>query len=340
MKKMKIVNLCGSKYIHCGGDWGVMYVHVMNAFHRLGYEVRVSPFLNFYETKIPSFVKVGIEDNPEHVYVYNHTYIEELHEYGNFLGRKTLFIKPTGPGPECFTIDPEGFAGASSITDKKPELSNVRAGEFFNTTATNIIKSKKHKWSNRNDIKLEAELTQDLPENYTLIFGQMPHDSTVVDISFGDHWKKLTQVTKKLLECSKYPVVLKLHPCLLAESTEEDLTRYLKDIALLEERGATVLQDAINVHDILPKARVVLVENSTAGIEALLHQKPVISFGYPEYHWVTKDLRHLHKVSGFVENLSWYNKENSNKWVCWYYEDYLCKTEEETYLSVKKYLEP
>lgn len=337
---MKIVNLCGSKYVHCGGDWGVMYVHVMNAFHRLGYEVRVSPFLKFYENKLPSFVKIGIEDSPDHVYVYNHTYTEELNSNGCFLGRKTLFIKPTGPGPECFTIDPEGFAGASSITDKEPNFSNSPVGEFFNTTARDIIESKRHKWSNRNDITVDTELSQNLPENYSLILGQMPYDSTVTDISFGDHWKKLTQVTQKLLDWSKYPVVLKLHPCLLLESTEEDLKTYLKDIALLEEKGATVLQDAINVHDILPRARVVLVENTTAGVEALIHQKPVISFGYPEYHWVTKDLRHLHKVSGFVENLSWHSKEEANKWVCWYYKDYLCKTEEDTYTLVKKYLEP
>jgi|TARA_R110002153_G_scaffold101361_1_gene237534 hypothetical protein len=339
MEKMKVVNLCGSKYLECGGDWGQMYFHVMHAFHALGYKVRVSPFLKFYD-ELPSFVEIGIQDNPNDVYVYNHMYIEEVVANQGHLGSKTLFLKPTGPEPECFTIDPQGFAGASSIAYNRPAFSSIRVGDFFNITAKKIIDSKLHKWTNRSDITVDAKLEQKLPKDYTLVLGQMPGDSTVLDVSFGDHWAKLKLATLKLLAWSTYPVVLKLHPCLMEESGEEELDRYLKDIALFEEQGAIVLKEALNIHDVLPGARVVVLENSTAGVDALLHEKPVISFGYPEYHWVTKDLRHLYQLPGFVDNLDWYKKDEADKWVCWYYNNYLCKTEKETYHSIKSYIEP
>jgi hypothetical protein len=335
---MKIVNLCGNKYRKCGGDWGKMYFYVMEAFHKMGYKVHVSPHLIF-DGPLPEYAFLGIEDSNDHVYVYNHTYTEELVKDGWYLGSKTLIIKPTGPTPECFTLDLEGFASASSITYNKPNFLSTEVGDFFDTTVKSIIKNKKHKWSNRTDIVLDAEIETNLPEDYTLVLGQMPGDSTVTEMSFGDHWRKLRLITLNLLQTSKYPVVLKVHPSLIQEAKGSDLDYYIKDMEVLEAEGAIVLKEAVNIHDVLPKARVVIVENSTSGIEALLHQKPLISYGYPEYHWVTKDLRHLHKLTEFVKNLNWHNKQEANKWVCWYYNSYLCKNAEETYNALKGHID-
>ena len=138
------------------------------------------------------------------------------------------------------------------------------------------------------------------------------------------------------------PVVVKLHPSLLHETREftELFERYQRDIALFKDRGAIVLSGFLNLHEVLPAARVVIVENSTAGIDALFHQKPVISYGYPEYHWVTKDLRHLQQLATFVDDISWYDRKKANKWLYWYYTKYLCKNEEDVYNLLKEYLEP
>ena len=338
---MRVVNFCGSRFTEMRGDWERIYFLAMKAFHTLGYEVRVSPYLEFPENSLPEYTTIGIEDNCEHIYVYNHTY-KELVKKNNFLGEKTFFLKPTGPTGNCFTIDPVGFAAASSITYKEPYYHSLKVGKFFTTVVDNIIKNKAHKWENRTDIILDSSQDVVLPQNYTLVIGQMPADSTVQEMSFGDHWEKFKAIVLNLLEHSFLPVVLKLHPSLLHETREftELFERYQRDIALFKDRGAIVLSGFLNLHEVLPAARVVIVENSTAGIDALFHQKPVISYGYPEYHWVTKDLRHLQQLANFVDDISWYDREKANKWLYWYYTKYLCKNEEDVYNLLKEYLEP
>ena len=338
---MKIANICATRFRVICGDWERMYLNIFSALHRLGYEVRISPFLEFPGLKkLPEYVKSGIQDNIEHLYIYNHTYIESIQCSRNFLPKNVLFVKPTGPEPECYSIDPLGFSSSSAITYNEPSFLNINYAEFFDNKATEIIEKKTHKWSNRTDLILDQKLTENLPKDFTLVVGQVPDDSTITDMTLGEHWKKQKNIVLDLLNKSKFPVVLKLHPSLKEEASKEDWEYiYKKDIIEFRKKGATVLEEKINIHDILPQARVVVLDNSTAGLESLLHQKPIISYGYPEYHWVTKDLRALHLLNNFVEDLSWHQKEKANKWIAWYYNNYLCRTENETYLKLKEYLE-
>ena len=103
-------------------------------------------------------------------------------------------------------------------------------------------------------------------------------------------------------------------------------------------RGHTVLYGNENIHDILPKTKVAIIENSTVGIECLIYDIPVISYGYPEYHWVTFDLRHLMQLQNAVSNLSWWNKSSSRQWLTWYCTKYQCWDSQSTLRRLEELL--
>ena len=81
---------------------------------------------------------------------------------------------------------------------------------------------------------------------------------------------------------------------------------------------------AKKIHDFLPKTRVAILENSTAGIECMMHGVPIISYGWPEYHWVTQKLQSLTQLNELVSDLSWHYKSDTEQFIHWYINRYLC----------------
>ena len=323
-------NICARRYLDVYEGWYSAYRNVMDSLHSLGIEVCISPYLNIQE--IPDYATVGITDNKNDIYVYNHTYIEDIKNNNFFMGKKTLFIKPTLPTPYHFTLDSRGYAGASSITYNKPQFIGYDSTSFFNTTALNIIQNRPNKWSDRAWCNFKEQEFLDIPNNHILVLGQLPHDETCQKMSFGDHFKKLENIVDTIAHLDN--IVVKLHPHLLEPADpEEDYApdpRYFDTIDNWKNQGITVLTGYTSLFDILPRTKVAIVENSTSGLECLLHHVPVISYGYPEYHWVTKDLRHLHQLPEYIKDFSWYNYQEANSFIAWYFEQYLCSDLEST----------
>lgn len=314
---MTRVNFCGYMYPQLGGNWGVAYRDLAKAFQELGYtDLRTSRLLQ-WETTFEE-----IEDSSEDVYVYNHTHLRQLVENGFHLGKKTLIMKPTGPAPNYFTIDELGYAACSTITYNKPDFESINEMEFFLSTVPSLIEKKQNKWSDRKDLVLSTDKVK-TPEEHILVLGQMPGDETVRDMSFGNHWDKLEGIVKAL-SVYKEKLVIKLHPTLKSESSSKAWIFYSAAIKKWQNNGHVVFFEKENLHEILPNTRVAIIENSTAGIECLLHQVPIISYGYPEYHWITKDLRHLTCLIDYVEDLSWWDRSLANKWLAWYCTQYQC----------------
>ena len=304
-------------YPQLGGNWGVAYRDLAKAFQELGYtDLRTSRLLQ-WETTFEE-----IEDSSEDVYVYNHTHLRQLVENGFHLGKKTLIMKPTGPAPNYFTIDELGYAACSTITYNKPDFESINEMEFFLSTVPSLIEKKQNKWSDRKDLVLSTDKVK-TPEEHILVLGQMPGDETVRDMSFGNHWDKLEGIVKAL-SVYKEKLVIKLHPTLKSESSSKAWIFYSAAIKKWQNNGHVVFFEKENLHEILPNTRVAIIENSTAGIECLLHQVPIISYGYPEYHWITKDLRHLTCLIDYVEDLSWWDRSLANKWLAWYCTQYQC----------------
>lgn len=318
-------NICARRYVDVYKGWYSAYRNVMDALHELGIDVSISPHLNMEE--IPEYASIGITDSRDAIYVYNHTYIQDIEKNNFFAGKRTLFIKPTLPSPYHFTLDSVGYAAASSITYTKPRFSGYDSTNFFNNIVPNIISNRPNKWSDRSWCGFKDKEDIDVPNNHILVLGQLPQDETCTKISFGDHFTKLESIVDSIQHLEN--IVVKLHPHLIDPAEEDDTEytpepRYFEAIERWRNQGITVLTGYASLFDILPKTRVAIVENSTSGLECLLHQVPVISYGYPEYHWVTKDLRHLHRLPNYITDLSWYNYKEANSFTAWYFEQYLC----------------
>ena len=251
-------------------------------------------------------------DNPD-LHVYNHTCRDlEPDMPGN-----SIIFKPTAPTSKHFQICDLGYANSSRITFEEPIEYEYR--KYDNTEWNEIqdmVDRRANKWDD--SIMLKWPDAKNVKNDHILIVGQMPEDETVMGFGFGDHWKKMCMVIDKLDGYDN--IVIKLHPR-IDKAGVKNLKKKIKE---WEEKGHQVFYGYESIHSVLPKTKVAIIENSTSGIECMMHDVPIISYGYPDYHWITKDLRILTSLKEYINDLSWFNKEKSRRFRCWYINEYLC----------------
>ena len=165
----------------------------------------------------------------------------------------------------------------------------------------------------------------------------MPGDVSVREFSFNNHLNDIERIINKL--DNKDPIVIKLHPFLKDRSNIEDWGRMIEKIKLWNEKGHTLIYGMESIHDILPKTKLVILENSTAGMECMMYDVPIITFGCPEYRWICKELRQIVDLNRFKNDLSWFNKELSRKFLVWYIRDWLCYDAKSTKRRLKELLQ-
>ena len=242
------------------------------------------------------------------VHIYNHCLLNEISTQDKI----NIIFKPTAPSADYFALDTIGYAGASELAFEEP----VEVGAVDFTDAWSIVdklkKDKANKWDD--SILLKWRKGKRTKSDHILVIGQMPDDETVTNFSFGDHTKKLESICRTLKD--ERNVVLKLHP--RYKPTKEFIKR-------IKSYNVEIIDGFISIHDILPHTKVAIIENSTAGIECMMHDVPIISYGYPEYHWVTKKLQSLTQLPYLVKDTHWYDSGYAINFVCWYINHYLCR---------------
>ena len=248
------------------------------------------------------------------LYVYNHT----ARDLEPDMPENSIIFKPTAPTSKHFQICDLGYANSSDITFEEPMYEWKKVYDYEWNEVQDLIKRRANKWDD--SIMLKWPDAENVKENHILIIGQMPEDETVMGFGFGDHWKKMNQIIDKLNDRDN--LVIKLHPRIRKASHRiRDIN---KSIEKWKEAGHQVFSGYESIHSVLPHTRVAITENSTAGIECMMHDVPIISYGYPDYHWITKDLRILTRLNKHVDDLSWWNISNSRKFLLWYMFEYLC----------------
>lgn len=251
-------------------------------------------------------------DNPD-LHIYNHT----CRDLEPDMPENSIIFKPTAPTSKHFQICDLGYANSSRITFEEPIEYEYR--KYDNTEWNEIqdmVDRRANKWDD--SIMLKWPDAKNVKNDHILIVGQMPEDETVMGFGFGDHWKKMCMVIDKLDGYDN--IVIKLHPR-INKAGVRNLDKKIKE---WEEKGHQVFYGYESIHSVLPKTRVAIIENSTSGIECMMHDVPIISYGYPDYHWITKDLRILTSLKEYINDLSWFNKEKSRRFLCWYINEYLC----------------
>jgi hypothetical protein len=114
--------------------------------------------------------------------------------------------------------------------------------------------------------------------DYVLFLCQIPHDETIKyhsDVSVWDALKATLEATKELNKT----LIVKGHP------VNPGSMAPLNSLCKLYNHAHWV--DNVSIHDLIPNAHAVVVVNSGTGMEAMLHKRPVVTFGRCEYDCVS-----------------------------------------------------
>ena len=282
--------------------------------HRYTFKGQFAYAANCIEHAMDMLGHEKVEDNPD-LHIYNHTSRDTEPD----MPENSIIFKPTAPTSQHFQICDLGYANSSRITFEEPveyEFRKVQDSEW--NDIQDMIERRANKWDNAGLFKWTEPFN--IKKDHILILGQMPEDETVKGFGFGNHWDKLCQVVEKLNDRDN--LVIKLHPRIRKAS---HVVPNLNDqIEKWQKAGHQVFSKFESIHAILPKTKVAIIENSTSGIECMMHDVPIISYGYPDYHWITKDLRILTQLNECIDNMNWFNKKLSRQFLIWYVNDYLC----------------
>ena len=276
------------------------------------HQYRFDNFTKHEEIIRQALNELGHVEGGDELNIYNHCHVSEVHTNNN------IIFKPTAPTSRHFVLDTLGYANSSSLAFNKPLAVEMRNWPETDHNVINaLIETKSNKWDDSILLKWRKPKIK-IPNDHVLIIGQQPHDETVNGFGFGDHWKKICQIVNAI---PKDNIVIKLHPAM--KGKKEQIAKWRKE-------GITVIDGFISIHDVLPRTRVAIIDNSTAGIECLMHQVPIISYGWPEYHWATKKLQTLTELPNLVKHLDWHDAEYANNFILWYIHEYLCYDVEST----------
>lgn len=310
----------GYRFQNMRTSWANQINWVATALFELGYDIsQHKSLICDLKNSVPYN---HIRDNPCDLVIYNHADVSHL--TGNIIdAKKTWFFKPTVPTCYHTTLDELGYGPYSSITYNKPtfEKCNLKdVQKFFKTKVKKWIDDKNTKWGNTFENKDEEVDYHD----YALVLGQCGGDEVVTRHDFGSYFCKLIQVIKELIRVTDGLIIVKLHPYTDGENAKDEVfsSKIDKQIKDIEPSRIKVYRNKSNIHNFIKNAKYVVLANSGAGFEVMMHHKPIISWGFPEYHWVTYDLRHLSDLKRAVSNLDWFDKNKSDKFLYWYLEKY------------------
>lgn len=331
---MKKILFWGYKFFDMKVSWAKQVQWLAQALQQEGYIVLKHPK---FICDIPGALIYDFKKDKElDIVIYNHTDISCL--IGDIVKTKrNLFFKPTVPDEFHTTLDEMGYGAYSFITYNKPsfEKSNMQeVDNFFKTKVKNWIDTQSSKWGNRFKTK-EVEIKE---KDYYLVLGQCGGDEVVTRHDFGNYWQKLESVVRELNRVGDKPIIVKLHPYSDGEfaKTTEFAQMIGNKLAKIGKK-VTVYIGKSNVHKFIEGANCVILANSGAGFEVMMHNKPIIAWGFPEYHWIAYDLRHLCDLRRALK-LDWFNKEKSDKFLYWYMTKYCFFDQDSANRRVKELL--
>ena len=318
-------------------DWNTPYRWITESLTAQNIEVYRHPGL-----RLRFDVETSASLTAADLVIYSHTTARHVRGFDG----PQWFVKSTGPGKFHTTLDPLGYGPYSSITYEKPpfdQVSDEEVERFFEEEAG--------RWGNTGDSKWGKGLfgNCEVPfEEYILVLTQTLRDETVTNMFFGDYLNSLKIVIHSLALTTDLPIVVKIHPWTdphkgfvngqPVPSGETAITESVLTVISAISPKVHCFTGFTSVHSFFPRARAVVLCNSGAGIEALLHKKPIISWGFPEYHWVTYDLRHACDMERAL-SLEWVNQQAADRFTYWYVTQYCLYSYESAVRRVSELLD-
>lgn len=325
--------------------WGYKYNDMQQNWRRQMAWLVISLLENGVEVKPhPKFKCFGLQNLPLYEFpkdhdadicIYNHADVSCL--VGNILKvKRNWFFKPTVPTKYHTTLDELGYGPYSSITYEKPDYEDIDNGEikeFFATKVKDWIENRPTKWG----ATFKNEVQEVEERDYHLVLGQCGGDEVVTHHDYGRHFTKLEQIVKELVRVDpNRKVVVKLHP--YTDGKDVKTTEFSQSLKRrLEGPKVKVYIGKSNIHNFIKHAYCVHLANSGAGFEVMMHHKPMVTWGFPEYHWITYDLRHLSDLNQAIK-LDWFDSDKADKFLYWYTEKYCFYDQKTSNRRVKELL--
>ena len=160
----------------------------------------------------------------------------------------------------------------------------------------------------------QPETTEDTPEKFILVPVQTPRDYTI------KHHSPIT--VKYFIESiaawaseNNYHVCFKMHPNNKGDMDLHDAVDYVANTSRYVRKVEG------NIHELIKRSVGLFVINSGTGFEALIHGKPVSTFGDCDYNRVTfnADIRRLDEARNFLYGFKDENKAVMYQFVHYYY---------------------
>ena len=188
----------------------------------------------------------------------------------------TIYLKDT-PFPDWFSFDTKGWGGTASFYPFDITNGDPKSGMFEMCQEKYI----KNNWSK---FKQPAQVGRtDLPDDFIFWPCQLPHDQT---LKYHARLNVHRVLTDLVVWChrNKKHLVVKRHP--VPKPGNESMRRYQEIVEAIASPYIHWIEN-ISVHECLHQCSSVYLFNSGTGFEALLHEKPVVTFGDAEYDCIS-----------------------------------------------------
>lgn len=212
-----------------------------------------------------------------------------------------------------FTLDRDGWGPFQASMRNMPDINHVNSADsvaYCVELSKSWLRSGESKYSQPNPKAIEA------PQGYIFVPLQLSADDAIVchaEIGVSDF---LHNVATWAVSTGR-PLVIKLHP-------------YNDDPAVAEAvrfwtQKPNIYQSQENVHSLICQSAGVVTINSGCGFEALIHGKPVVTFGQCDYKWVTfaglgVD---LDLAAAYIDGYSPAQRRRAYSWVYYYLTDHV-----------------
>ena len=226
-------------------------------------------------------------------------------ERHQFASRTPALFWMQSPLPHLFTVDRQGWgAGASGYPF---EGQGEESGAFASLAECSDANQSKFDQPPR-----QSREALGLPAKYIFCPCQIPHDETLrfhSDVGMAE----LVQALAEWAQKSGTNVVFKPHPANRAAMSP------LHEAA---PEGEHVHWIDASIHDLIAHSTAVYTVNSGVGLEAILHGKPVVTFGRADYDAVTVkgetgELSHLWRIVN-SDQLAGIRAEAYRRFADWY----------------------
>lgn len=256
----EIVEYCKEKGVQC---------------HIKPYEYSNWPIHETKESVFNTIVAIDIKP-PKNTLVFSTHTIGESHPQ--------IFRWKIGYLDKTITFDETGYSGWSSLA-KNPEI--VFSKKITKSMAERNFKKLQNHYIAKNISKYEQTHSNFIfPEKFIFFPLQTLNDTVMLQSNF-DPFTLINHIIEMLYK-KGIPLVIKRHPFCDNQLLEKILLDYEKQKKVILFNGS--------IHDALSKASTIYVINSGVGFEALMHLKPVVSFGKSDYMSVTQHITHLEEI--------------------------------------------